>query len=542
MAVSKRGFLCVIVVLSICGGYCVNAGPPDSWQVIVENAGVCAMQATLMRSNRVVFFDRTNFGASNITYQDGYCRENPKDMRSKRDCTAHSVAVDLATNKITTLKIFTDTWCSSGSHKADGTLLQTGGWADGADVTRTIGPGPKDDWIEYPNAPSALLTSRWYSSNHILPDNRVIIVGGRRAFSFEFQPRTKGEGLYSLPFLRDTLTPGSEHNLYPFVNLCPDGNLFIFANQDSILLDYKANKVLRKYPRIPEGPRNYPASAAAALLPLTAADGYGRAEILICGGAKPEAFSNTGKGIFDEALSSCARMVLTDAAAKWRLVYMPIPRIMGDMLILPTAEVLIINGARKGTAGWQVAREPVLTPVTYDIYRDRFFTWRASTIPRLYHSVALMLPDGKVFVAGSNTNRGYEFSNVQYPTELRIEKYSPYYIAKSYDTRRPKIVSSPTVVKCATSFRIAFEISQNPVALKYHLYAPPFTTHTYSMNQRMLVLKANPVVSDPAKRTSFSATLYAPPNTVIAPAGYYLLTVINQGTPSPSVWVRITAA
>lgn len=50
---------------------------------------------------------------------------------STHDCTAHSAIYSPATNGIRALDIFTDTWCSSGQFRADGTLVQTGGNADG---------------------------------------------------------------------------------------------------------------------------------------------------------------------------------------------------------------------------------------------------------------------------------------------------------------------------------------------------------------------------------------------------------------------------
>ncbi len=50
---------------------------------------------------------------------------------STHDCTAHSAVYTPGTNNIRPLFIFTDTWCSSGQFRADGTLVQTGGDADG---------------------------------------------------------------------------------------------------------------------------------------------------------------------------------------------------------------------------------------------------------------------------------------------------------------------------------------------------------------------------------------------------------------------------
>ena len=54
-------------------------------------------------------------------------------------------------------------------------------------------------------------------------------------------------------------------------------------------------------------------------------------------------------------------MEITSQNPQWQMEDMPGPRVMGDMVILPTAQILIINGAKNGTTGWQLAREPALT-------------------------------------------------------------------------------------------------------------------------------------------------------------------------------------
>lgn len=40
-------------------------------------------------------------------------------------------------------------------------------------------------------------------------------------------------------FLKETRNSKEENNVYPFLHLLPDGNLFIFANSCSIMFDYK---------------------------------------------------------------------------------------------------------------------------------------------------------------------------------------------------------------------------------------------------------------------------------------------------------------
>ena len=383
------------------------------------------------------------------------------------------------------------------------------------------------DWVQ---GNTDLKVGRWYSTNQLLPDGRQIIVGGRNTQTLEFAPPKASSQAITLGLL-------SKASLYPFVFLLPSGNLFIFANQDSIMFNYKTGTEVRRFPRLAGGPRNYPSSGSSVLLPITAADGYKAAEVMICGGAPAGSFQNVGSGKFAPALQTCGRLVITATNPQWQIENMPSPRVMGDMLILPTGEILIINGAKYGTAGWGVCREPALAPVLYNPGFRRFQEMATTTIPRLYHSTALVLPDGKVLVAGSNPNQGYSFAGVMYPTELRIEKYSPYYLNNGYNFRRPQIVLvDNTNPKYGAAFKVTFKVASALAGVAFHLYAPPFVTHTYSMNQRMLILGSTAPAAASGQHVS---TITAPPNAVTAPAGYYLLTVINGGTPSVSTWVHV---
>ncbi|KAG0579428.1 hypothetical protein KC19_4G098200 [Ceratodon purpureus] len=512
-------------------------GVGDSWELVIANAGVSAMHMALTHTNRVIMFDRTDYGPSQIKLPGGYCRKNAKDLALKVDCWAHSIEYDIASNKIRPLTIMSDTWCSSGAFQPDGSLTQTGGWNDGSNSVRRIGLTPTDDWKETPNS---LAAPRWYATNQLLPDGRQIVIGGRRQFNYEFVPRAANDGVHALPLLAQTNDPGAENNLYPFVHLSPDNNLFIFANQDSILFNYRTGKTIRNFPRLPGGPRNYPSSGSSVLLPLTYSDAFKSAEVMICGGSPAGSFQNVGLNKFAPALQTCGRLAITAANANWAIETMPSPRVMGDMLILPSAEVLIINGAKYGTAGWGVAREPSLGPVLYNPGQRRFQSMKPSTVPRLYHSTAIVLPDGKVLVAGSNPNPGYSFAGVLNPTELRVEKYSPYYLYKGYDFRRPAIVGGVGGLKYGGGIRVSFRVGKGakPGAVGFHLYAPPFVTHTYSMNQRMLVLGS----TAPAGGAGgvWVSTVYAPPSAVVAPSGWYLLFPMNAGTPGAGAWVHVS--
>ena len=394
-----------------------------SWKVIQPMAGIAAMHAAINRYDQAILLDRTNTGPSRIRLAGNRCRNQPLERVLKKDCTAHSVMLNPANGAVRPLFIFTDTWCSSGQFFADGTLVQTGGDFEGNRKIRTIAPcgaGGNCDWVET-NTP--LASGRWYATNHILPGgNRQIVVGGRAAPNYEFVPKRKaGEGVFPLGVLNKCCD-----NLYPFVNLLVNGLLWVMAAQDSVVFDYNSGKVVKKLPAIPGNPRNYPSAGSSALLSLKAP--YNSNEVLVCGGAAAGA-SRSGN-TRAPASASCGRISPTAGAPRWAMENMPIRRIMGDMIICPTGEVFIINGAQNGYQGWGLAGNPALNPVKYnpDQGAGRRFQVMAKTgIARMYHSTANLLVDARIMVAGSNTHEFYTFTGA-FPTELRVEAFSPPYL------------------------------------------------------------------------------------------------------------------
>ncbi|KAI3726797.1 hypothetical protein L1987_66603 [Smallanthus sonchifolius] len=529
--------LLLLFLLCLHAHPCPAAG--GSWSVLLPSIGISAMHMQLLPNDRVVMYDRTDFGISNIPLPQGTCRPN------STDCSAHSVEYNIASNSVRPLTVLTNVWCSSGTLMPDGSLVQTGGFDDGYRVVRTYKSCDSCDWQEMLNG---LNKQRWYASNHILPDGRQIIIGGRKAFSYEFYPKMSAtEGTPSLPFLVQTNDPQVENNLYPFVFLYPDGNLFIFANNRAILFDYSNNLVLKTYPTMPGGqPRNYPSTGSAVLLPLhVKGETVNEVEVLVCGGAPKGAFANANKGVFDGALDTCGRIKISDPNPQWFMETMPLARVMGDMLLLPNGHVLIINGASAGVAGWELGRNPVLSPVAYRPHNQqgsRFEVQNPSTIPRVYHSTAVLLRDGRVLVGGSNPHDKYEFANVLYPTELSLETFSPSYLDSNSSGLRPTIILpvKNTSIRYGKQLVIVFTVSGvvDLSAVSVTMVAPSFNTHSFSMNQRLLVLDGG-VASKIIGRSRYQVVVRAPPSGNIAPAGNYLLFVVHKEIPSLGIWVQM---
>ncbi|XP_059284686.1 aldehyde oxidase GLOX1-like [Lycium ferocissimum] len=518
------------------------------WNLLMSSIGISAMHMQLLHNDKVIIFDRTDFGKSNISLPHGKCRKHTNETLEV-DCTAHSVEYDVTTNSIRPLMVLTDVWCSSGSVNSNGSLIQTGGYKYGEKVVRVFRPCKGNnitscDWREIQRG---LLQQRWYATNHILPDGRQIIIGGHKAFTYEFYPKTAlTQNLYKLPFLLKTKEPKVENNLYPFVFLNVDGNLFIFANNQAILFDYKKTMVVKTYPQIPGGdPRNYPSTGSAVLLPLKNLHPKNiQAEVLVCGGASKDSYLKANQSIFIDALNTCGRITVTDPNPEWAMETMPMARTMSDMVILPNGDVLIINGAEKGTAGWNCGRNPVLSPVIYrpdNPFGSRFEIQNPSNIPRMYHSTSVLLRDGRVLIGGSNPHQYYNFTGVIFPTELRLEAFSPSYLDCESANLCPRIVSPHSQVefkygqKILVQFTVSGRVNKNLVMVT--MVAPGFNTHSFTMNQRLLVL-ANGNVK-PIGKSAYRIDIRTPNSRQIAPPGYYLLFVVHQDIPSEGIWIHI---
>ncbi|XVE70464.1 hypothetical protein DITRI_Ditri10aG0074400 [Diplodiscus trichospermus] len=522
------------------------------WELFTKNAGVSAMHLVILpKVDLALMFDATVWKISKLKLPGPPCRI--VEGTNEEDCFCHSVLLDIETAKIRPLRLKYDTWCSSGALDVNGRLVSTGGYNNGSDTVRILDICPTCEWKEYPGA---LGNGRWYATQVTLGDGRFMVFGGRNFPTYEFVPpegqRNAKNQVLPFKFLAETNDP-VENNLYPFVYLSTDGNLFIFANNRSILLNPNTQRILHEFPVLPGGARNYPASASSCLLPITLQPDETRklipAEVLICGGTSHEAFKLadlTRPKVFVPANKDCARLDITKRNGKWKIQTMPSPRLMGDAVVLPTGDVLLINGAKSGSAGWDDARDPNFTPVLYHFRGaedgSKFSELNPSKIARMYHSSSALLPDGKILIAGSNTNPGY-VDKALFPTEVRVEKFSPHYLDPKLAKFRPEVVLDQSANRINYGNRFAVQIRTDKdldkQKLQVTIYYPAFTTHGISMNQRLVQLGIVQVIKNVASKTH-NIILQAPINGNIAPPGYYMLFVNYNGVPCRrAMWVQL---
>src|SRR5258708_23196879 len=128
-----------------------------------------------------------------------------------------------------------------------------------------------------------------------MSDGSDMIIGGSRKGgwinnatvnnrSIEYYPPKSIHGSHGMPIELPFLTKTLKSNLFPIAFSLPDGKIFVAANNDAMVYDWKSN-IERYLPKIPNGVRvTYPMAGTPLLLPLSPNINY-NPEILISGGS-----------------------------------------------------------------------------------------------------------------------------------------------------------------------------------------------------------------------------------------------------------------
>ncbi|KAM6502144.1 copper radical oxidase [Amanita muscaria] len=542
-------------------GQPVKSGAPGQFELIGQSL-VSAQQLFLGTLKTVYFIDKVENNPTQINGHPSWASDWNVESGAQRP-----------------MDILTNTFCAGGNVMGNGTWINAGGNqavtvggigapdqagvppymdADGRQSVRLL--NPCDDgtcnWAILPKQ----IDQRWYPTIETLVDGSVIIIGGCRNGGFvndpgqnnptyEFFP-TQGK-----PINMDLLARTLPTNLYPLTWLLPSGKLLIQSNRETILFDYKANQET-PLDNMPDAVRVYPASAGTTMLPLTPANQW-TATVLFCGGsnvADNQWYDPNFVPITQPASTSCVRLTPDLSGSYTEDDPLPEERSMGNLIALPNGKMLLLNGARMGTGGygtngWAVghsfADRPALTPVVYDPNAPAGQRWSRdgispSTVPRMYHSSATLLPDGSVFVSGSNPNEDYSVG-LEYPTEYRTERFYPSY----YNQRRPQPGGIPTQLTYGgPGFNITlnsddlFGNVQNINSAMVVVIRPGFSTHAMNMGQRYVQLMST-YTGSTSDNTGILHVQQLPPNPAIIVPGPALFFVVINGIPSVGTQVMI---
>lgn len=261
------------------------------------------------------------------------------------------------------------------------------------------------------------------------------------------------------------------------------------------------------------------------MLPLRA-DSNWESEIMICGGGAEQHRRSPCE-------ATCGRIKpLSDA--QWAISEMPQPRGMVEGINLLDGSILWLNGAQIGAQGFGIADNPAYDLLAYYPDNDAWHVLATSDVPRMYHSVALMLRDGRVLIAGSNPNemplwademdRSGTDLHRKYPTELQIEIYTPPYLQGDRIENRPtELELSLRTLSPGDGFSVSFKTNIEVSAVEVALYQGGFVTHALHMGQVMYFLECDWEVGN---ENSVEVKTSLPP-VKMAPGPYFMYVMAN---------------
>ncbi|ODQ56615.1 hypothetical protein SAICODRAFT_22959 [Saitoella complicata NRRL Y-17804] len=503
---------------------------------IVGMSGAPAMHAGVMPNGKVIFLDKV---------------ENYTQVKLSDGQYAYSTEYDLETNTYLPLQYETNAFCSGGAFLPNGVWVSVGGNAPLSDIDPTVGDGftgiryldRTDDshagqpWSEPGNK---LSTARWYPTVQTLPDGRLFVCSGSLngldpTVSSNNNPTWEvlsAEGIStgeSVPM--DLLIKAQPYYMYPFIHVLKSGNLFVFASKSSEIFDVDTNATVKSLPDLSGDYRTYPNTGSSALLALSSANNW-ESEIVICGGG---AYQDTSS----PSDPSCGRIKPEDDVPVWEMDSMPEGRVMGEWVMLPTGDLILLNGCKLGAQGFGLGRAPDYGALLYQPSKplgSRWTSLASSTIERLYHSVALLLPDATVMVSGSNPVEQPmlepDAAN-PYVTRFEVEIFTPFYGI----TTRPVInsLSSSTITPGGDNFTMSVNVpaGASPADIKVSLYHEGFVTHSVHMGTRLLFLDIT------VSKDLSTIEIAPPPSLNVAPPGPYMVFLIVDGAPSVAEMVMV---
>ena len=454
-----------------------GAAATGQWSAPFE-LGIVALHLALMKNGKMLMWDGPSSGGVNARIWD-------------------PISGSLATTPNTQTNLF----CAGHVALSDGTILTLGGDDSSSGTLGTRDVHAFDPTSSSWTSRAPMTRLRWYPTGTVLADGRVVVMSGAstcytcHVIEQEiYDPRTNN--WTTLPASADYHIP-----LYPLNFLLSDGTILNAGSYEGTIQTRALNLETSTWTTI--DPR--PIDAQTAVM-------YG-----------PDRFMKAGKWSNADPpfVASHGRtyvLDMTQPGALWRETSpMNKARAYHVLTLLPDGTTLVTGGSGNTDSNNNAAA--VRESEIWDPATESWSLMAAAQIPRLYHGSAMLLPDGRVLVAGSGAFTG--------TNQTRGEIFSPPYLFKG---PRPAISFVPETLKRGEPFVIE---TPDPGAIaSVSLIRVGTMTHSFNPDQRFLRLDFTQAVN------GVSAAL--PANANMTPPGYYLLFVVNgQGVPSVGKFVRV---
>ncbi len=384
-------------------------------------------------------------------------------------------------------------------------------------------------WDENSHTYSPITTTplafpRWYASIVRLPDNRILTVGGAVPYVINaYMTPTDNSSISTTPEIYNATTGwsqlsgassaqafGAQDNRwwYPKTYVALDGSVFGISHNVMWSINPSAGslRILGQLTTTGVG-----ASATSAM--------YDEGKILLAGG---------GNRNNNETAPSSNQATAIDINGPSPIVVPVSPmhyaRSWSTAVTLPTGKVLVLGGTQTGNNGGADAVYPgeIWDPLTGNWTQ----TASASAI-RVYHSTAILLPDGSVLNAGGGVPGPVDNFNGQI-------YFPPYLFARQGNSvvwsQRPSIIALSAVPSYGRPVGLTLDHPDRIASVS--LVSLAAETHSHNTDQRRVAVAFTQVGP--------TVTAVIPPSATILPPGYYQLHVVDtNGVPSVGVVIEL---
>jgi hypothetical protein len=395
-----------------------------------------------------------------------------------------------------------DFYCGGMTFLADGTLFDTGGQDEngvsrGGVQNTEFFDSATSLWTQGPD----MTYGRWYPTNVLLPDGTVLILSG-----FDSTGDTNVHPMEQYDPVSDTISvlPVSANtpqntDTYPRMHVLPSGLIFNSGQRSDTQMYDPLAQTWSFVSNSNFGKRQ---EGASVILP-------GLEKVLAAGGTHTQ---NAGG-----ATSTAELIDFTSSDPQWAYTgSMTYPRYNHNLVLLADGTVLAIGGNTEG-----IYDDPVEPAELYNPATNAWTVMSSQQANRAHHSVAVLLRDGTVLSAGSDSGTSLDQT---------VEIFSPPYLFKG---GRPTIASSPKFIAYGQIFTITATAAAK--ISRVALIKPGVDTHDNNFDQRYVDLTfttGNGII-----------TATAPASGEYAPPGYYMLVIVNtNGVPSIMPNLRLDLA
>ncbi len=383
-----------------------------------------------------------------------------------------------------------DMFCGGLAMLPDGRLLVNGGnGINGTTALTSLFDWRTNEWI----SAQTMADGRWYNTSISLPDGEVLTAGGNGGDNgngtIEQWNASSGwrrmSGIGWASVANPPIANAIETNWHPFFLVAPDGRVLHFGPHQSIdQITTAGTGSMAESGAVLPG-THYPKQGAWAM--------YAPGKVLVTGGLQAIDNGTVVNKAFTVDFNGATPVAVTANS-------MANARAFANSVILPNGEVMIVGGNSSGQFFSDVGA--VMSP---EIWNPVTGQWRVAadmSVPRCYHSVALLLPDGRVWSGGGGLSgdpaTDHQDAQVFTPPQL--------FNLDGTLASRPQISAAPDRISPAT----VFTVNATPNVAYFSAIRMSALTHSVSTDLRHVRFT----------HTSSSNGVYA----VTAPASINVLT------------------